>query len=391
MSAASSSKILPIQTFRRQRPFQKAAPRSAILILYALALGGFAAHLYRTPIYAMDSVQYMGNALLMEDTNVVRVHDRVYSELRRNLPKSAFDDLLGKRTDAPTDQNRSRQERAANPQRFAEFLPMFAIRPLYIQMLWLVSKTGLGLVRAGILISVAAYFGLGLLLFLWLQEYAAAANVVPFSLLVMISPPLVALGRETSSDALGTLIAFSALYCIFLKQRLLPGFALLLGSIYFRTDFVVLAGLTIIVCWRKKIVDTREAAVLVAVALGSVLIITHFSGDYGFRMLYYRSFITVPVAPAEITPQFSLHDYFAAVRSGLGVVMRSSFLPFLAFGMISLGARRLQPLFAVAVAYAILHFIIFPNWEERFVGVFYLSMAICAASAVRRQYDEHTS
>jgi hypothetical protein len=29
-----------------------------------------------------------------------------------------------------------------------------------------------------------------------------------------------------------------------------------------------------------------------------------------------------------------------------------------------------------------LHFIVLPNWQERWFGVFYLAMGVCAASAV---------
>ncbi len=389
MSAAPSPKILSIDTFRRKRPSLNALPIPVIFALYAVALGCFAIHLYRTPIYAMDSVQYMGNALLMEDTNIVHVHDRVYSELQKTLPKPALDDLLGDRLNAPADQNRSRQARAADPRSFAEFLPLFAIRPLYNQTLWLMSKTGLGLVRAGIFISVASYFALGLLLFFWIRNYASNAIGASLSLLLMISPPLVSLGRETTSDALATLVAFAALYLIFEKQRLLPGLALLLASIYFRTDFVVLAGLTLFACWRNGVLDIWKAAGLAVIALASVFVINHFSGDYGFKMLYYRNFIAVPVVPGEMVATFSLHEYASAFRSGITLILESFFLPFLALGFIGMTTKLARALFTVTLSYLLLHFAILPNWQDRWFGLFYLSMGVCAATAVRRQLHSH--
>jgi hypothetical protein len=115
----------------------------------------------------MDSIQYMGNALLMEETDPVIVHQRVYSEIDLRVPKASRDQLLGHESGEPEDQNESRRERAINAYRFAEFLPLSAIRPLYNQTLWLVSKTGLGLVRASIFVSVASYFLLGILLMVW--------------------------------------------------------------------------------------------------------------------------------------------------------------------------------------------------------------------------------
>lgn len=354
----------------------------AIFFLYLLALGGVSLHLYRTPMYSMDSIQYMGNALLMEETDIARVHHRVYAEVERYVPKAARDGLLGRGAGAPEDQNKSRQERAANPARFGEFLPLFAIRPLYNQMLWVVSKTGLGLVRAGVVISVGAYFLLGILVFVWLRKYIEPGFAFAVSMVLMMCPPLTILGRDTTSDALATLIAFLAMYLIFEKRRLAVGMALLLASIYFRTDFVVLAGPAILACWLERRMEWWKAGVLAFVAVASVLCINHFAGDYGIRMLYYRNFVGVPVAPGEMTARFSFRDYLRALRAGLTLVTESYFLPFLVLGMIGAVVKRMRVLFAVTLAYVVLHFFVLPNWQERWVAIFYMSAAVCAAASV---------
>ena len=364
---------------------QRIAARDwAPFFLYVLALGFASIRLYRTPIYAMDAVQYMGNALLMEDTDIVNVHRRVYAELSRRVPQTALRELLGNEPGAPKDQNDSRRERARSPRRYAEFLPLFAIRPLYNQSLWLVSKTGLGLVRSGILISVASYFAIGILLLIWLNRYAGAVFGSAMALLLMISPPLTELGRELTSDAQSSFIAFASLFLIFEKRRLVSGLALLLASVFFRTDFVVLAGPVILVCWLERRIDFWKASVLALLAVGSVLAINHFAGDYGIKMLYYRNFIGVPVAPAEMTVQFSFHDYLFALRSGITLAVNSFFIPFFLLGVIGLIAKELRALFGVTLAYVILHFLVLPNWQERWVALFYLVCGICAAGTLQR-------
>jgi hypothetical protein len=356
--------------------------RWAVVGIYLLLLGGSSIHLFRKPIYDMDALQYMGNALLMEERDVVRIHEKVYAELRSSVPAWEREILLGHEPGVPEDQNRSRRERAASPYRYAEFLPLFAIRPLYNQTLWLVSKTGLGLVQSGILISVVSYFLLGALVFLWVDRYTSRIFTFAISLLLMISPPLTMLGRDPTADALATLIAFAALYLIFEKRRLTPGVTLLLASIYFRTDFVVLAVPTILACWLEHRVDLWKASVLASLAVASVLCINHFAGDYGIGMLYYRNFVDVPVAPAEMTVGLSLREYVAVLRSGITLMMGSFFLPFLLLGTIGMAAKQMRVLFAVALAYASLHFLVLPNWQERWFGLFYLSMGVCAATAV---------
>jgi hypothetical protein len=359
----------------------KIAVRDELLIfLYVLALALSTIHLYRKPIYSMDSIQYMGNALLMEDPDIASVHRRVYAEVDRWVPAGARRDLLGHEPGAPEDQNQSRQARARSALIYAEFLPLFAIRPLYNQAIWVLSKTGLGLVRASILISVASYFAIGSLLFIWLCRYAGVVFGSAMALLLMISPPITELGRDLGSDAIATCIVFASLYLIFEKQNLLPGLTLLLVSIFFRTDFVVLAGPVLLVCWLQHRIDFWKTGVLALLAVCSVLAINHFGGDYGIKMLYYRNFVGTPTTPAEMTVQFSWHDYLSAFRAGLVLAIDSFFIPFLLLGTVGLAERKVRPLFAVSLAYVCLHFVVLPNWQERWVGVFYLASGVCAAA-----------
>lgn len=359
------------------RPARFYSPNAGrvILIVYGVVLAVISARVYHHPNYVMDAAQYMGNALLMEERDPVKIHSRVYAEIDRHVPKAARQALLG----WGVSPDESRQVRAHDPYRFAEFLPLFAIRPLYNQAIWLVSKTGLGLMRSVVLLSAVSYFLLGCLLFLWIRPYVDDLFGFAISLLVMISAPLIILGRDTTSDALATLVAITALYLIFEKQQLMWGFTAVLASIFFRTDFVVLAGPVILVCYLQRRVDFWKAAVLAVVAVGSVLTINHFAGDYGIQMLYYRNFVGTPIAPAETIVRFSFHDYLAAFRQGLGMLTRNFFIPFLLLGVISLASEKARPLLAVSLAYVVLHFLLLPNWEERWFGIFYLSVVVCAA------------
>src|ERR1700722_11613001 len=382
MSAARGGAIpVPVRELQLVRSGQNSGTRAAVLFLYVLTLVGLSIHLYRKPIYDVDAIQYMGNALLMEETDIVRVHQRVYADVQRSVPQRERENLLGREPGAPASQNESRQGRAADAYRYAEFLPLFAIRPLYNQTLWLVSKAGMGLVKAGFLISAGSYFLLGILVLLWLGNYLKPVFAVAVSLLLMISPPLASMGRDPTPDAPATLIAFGALYLMFEKQKFTPGIALLLASIFFRTDSVVLAGPTILACWLQKRVNIFKAGALSLVAVASVLCINHFGGDYGIRMLYYRAFVSTPIAPAEMVARFSFRDYLSAFRTGITLIANSFFLPFLLLGTIGAISKQMRVLFAVALAYAATHFLILPSWEERYYAVFYVSMGLCAGVA----------
>jgi hypothetical protein len=354
-----------------------------VSFLYVAFLGASAFHLYRTPLYRMDALQYMGNALLMENRDLFEVHRGVYSEIYRSVPGPARDGLLGRQTGAPPDQNLSRELRSHDPYRFSEFLPFFAIRPLYNQLLYLLYKAGFGLFRSTILISAGSYFFLGIVLFAWARQHVNVMFASAFSMLMMMSPPIATLGRENISDALATLVAFGSLYLIFEKRLLTPGLVLALTSIYCRTDFVVLAIPVLVVCCYERKITFFQMTTLMTVAAGSVLLINYCAGDYGLRMLYYRNFVGTPTAPGEMTVLFSFHDYISAFRGSLSLVAGGFFFPFLALGLTGLFCRpRSVAVFGVALAYTGLHFVLLPNWEERWFAIFYLSAGVLAVTGL---------
>jgi hypothetical protein len=83
-----------------------------------------------------------------------------------------------------------------------------------------------------------------------------------------------------------------------------------------------------------------------------------------------------------MTVQFSWTDYVSAFRSGLTLAANSFLLPFLLLGTIGVFlSRRMLALYAVAASYLCLHFMLLPNWQERWFGLFYLTMGVCAVGA----------
>jgi hypothetical protein len=217
----------------------------------------------------------------------------------------------------------------------------------------------------------------------WMSVYTSPPLAALIASIVMVSPPLLTLGRETTSDALATLVAFSSLYLIFQKNFLVPGLTILLASTCFRTDFVVLAGPVLLACWLKRQLRFWQTAVLAALAIGSVFAINHYAGDYGIKMLYYRNFVGTPLIPGEMPVQYSARDYFPAFRSGLVLVAGSFFLPFLLAVIGGLASSSgVKTVAMVALAYTALHFLVLPNWDDRWFGIFYLSMGLAAAAGL---------
>src|SRR5438046_523576 len=124
-----------------------------------LTLAAFRAYQY--PEYTSDEFEYMANAVAMHGGSVREIHDTVYGEAFDAIPKPILDHLLGKDA-VETSQSLSFQERARNPYRFAEFLPCFAVRPIFNELVYVLHYgLGIGLLRATVLIPVLSYWILG--------------------------------------------------------------------------------------------------------------------------------------------------------------------------------------------------------------------------------------
>ena len=342
---------------------------------------------YQYPEYSTDGFQYMANAVAMHGARAPEIHATVYREAHAGVPKNILEHLLGL-NQPDTSQSRSFQERAKDPYRFTEFLPCFAVRPIFNELVYVMHYGfGVSLLRAIVLIPVLSFWLMGWLAFLWMTRYVSFWAAAALCCLLMLSPPVWDLARSTTPDALSALVLLAGLYCILQKNWMAVGLVILLVSVYVRTDNVlavlfVLAYLTLV----KRTLDLAKGAVLASVAVGSVLLINHFAGDYGPAMLYYRAFVAIPLAPGELVAHFGFRDYLTALRSGFAVVIHEDFIPFAFMGLIACLKRPSSAILAltlIASAYTASHFVLYPEPEQRFFGIFFVAMGIAAAASVR--------
>lgn len=355
--------------------------QKAIVAVYLLFLTLLASRPYLYSLYDMDMMGYIGNAVAISGASVRQIHDISYRAVDAEVPPAAREHLLGRDKAGPISQWESRQDRAVNADHFAEYLPCFAIRPVFNELIYLLHfKLGIGLVHATIVISVLSYWLIGVLVFCWLCRYASVGRSALGSLLLMLSPPILDLARFNTPDALACLVSLAALYLIFERDRMFWGLTVLLLSVYVRTDNALLAVAVLAYCSIiSQQLEKAKATALAALAVASVFLINHFAGDYGLRMLYYRSFVAIPLAPGELAPNFGIEDYLRAFRTAVSQTMSGSLPLFLFMGVVGVCAQRQrtsQAIAAVTGSYLIFHFLLFPSGQERFWGVFYVVCAL---------------
>jgi len=329
----------------------------------------------------------MANAVAMSGASVQVIHETVYREAKAGIPSPTFKHLTGDDPSEPEHEGNSFRQRAVDPYRFAEFLPCFAIRPIFNEFIYVLHYwLGVGLLKAVVLIPVVSYWLMGWVVFFWACRYVPTAWAALISSLTLLSPPLWDLARSTTPDALSSLVVLLAMLLLFEKKILLPGIILLMASVYVRTDNVVLVLLVLAYLFIADLgLRAVETASLVALAFASVFLINHFSGDYGPKVLFYRSFIEAPAAVGEITPRFGLSDYLQALKLAIANVVHGYYIPFALMGAVGVlrpRSRAVVAVIALTAIYTAAHLVIFPNPETRFFGPFFAAMGLALASIV---------
>lgn len=366
-------------------------------LAFALILTLASLRAYKYPEYSTDGFSYMANAVAMSGASVRVIHDTVYQEAKRGIPEPIFNHLTGNDPAEPLSESRSFRERAIDPYRFAEFLPCFAIRPLFNLLIYVLHfKLGIGLLRSIVILPVVSYWLMGWMAWVWMERYVAGAwALLLCASLLLLSPPVWELGRSTTPDALSSLIVLLALFLLLEKRALLPGMILLLASIYVRTDNALLVFIVLAFLYAAGFgVKLFEVGILAALAVASVVIINHFAGDYGAKVLYYRSFVEAPVAVGEIVPHFGVADYMAALKACLSAALHGMYIPFFLMGVVGVLRGAPLPILGLATATAVYtgaHLVIFPNPETRFFGPFFVAMGLALTSTLVRAGSAPTS
>ena len=331
----------------------------------------FAVHCYRHPSYSIDLLSYIGNVSALDDADPVAIHKSVYST---TLPAH----LLG--TDTDNQQARTLRRRDTNAYYSSTFLPYFSVKPLYVIVLHRLHRMGLGIVTSIRLTSSICYFGIGVIVWLCTRSV--------LSVFLLALPEIMVLGGANEPDAFSTFLLLLGLWLLFVKNKDLGVLAVLM-SVWVRPDNVIAAVITISAMLLYRRINLTHALLLAALAVGSFGLISHYG--YGWSSLYSHTFLGAEPGAAA---QFGLGDYREALARGLRQLWHSSALLYVALASIGLsrsqesGTRKMLTLAAV---FSVLRFAVFPSYEVRFYGLFFVSTGIAAICMVRERLSAWTA
>jgi hypothetical protein len=328
----------------------------------------------RQPHYTWDLLGYIGCAVNSTDPKII--HDVAFDAIR----------------DAPSDEdihadNPYRKDVTANPYHFAEQLPFYSIKPVYVASIKVLHQAGMPFQKSAVAISAASNFLLAVLLWQWLAAYLSGWSLAAACTLIMLSPNILVLSRWATPDCLATLVAAVAFYLVLERKSYFWGSALLLLDVWVRTDALVLAGIVFAVLLITRKLDILQFAALSLLALGSYFTINHFAGNYGWPALFYNSFLGGLTAPGEVVVHFSWSAYaHQLVRGAFLWLISGSFALYVLLGGLAISLNRSSTysyMCAAVLAARALSYLLYPNGDQRYTAVLFVLIPVFLVVEIR--------
>ena len=342
--------------------------KTLVACFYFLFAVTLAFRCYRHSSFDIDLLGLAGNVALGDTSDPVSAHRIVYKE-------HLTPHLRG--TDSDDPQARILRKRASDAYYSTLYLPYFSIKPLYISVLQLVHKLGANVVDATRIVSAACFFGIAVAV--WLYTRSALAAVV------LILPEALTLGQANEADGMSVMLLLFGLWAVFLKESNW-GVLAVIASVWVRPDNSLLCYAVLVTLYVLGRLKFYECAVLLGLTFGSNILISHF-GE-GWRALYFHTFLGGEPGQA---PRFTAADYLRALARGTTEAMHSSAPAYAILWTICLfGTRdaKLRLVLALVAAASLARFLIFPNYEPRYYGLFFI---VTLAAAVLYIRDAHWS
>jgi len=350
------------------------------------------------PIQTWDILGYAGAVKSLEVSNKEEIHQSVFSELRAYATEEELSDLL--------DSSDYRRTMHQDADAFNQQIPFYKIRILFITLILILTKLGIN-AFIGSHIIVAATGAGGLLAF----YYAFRKLIFPAFWLIVPMFFIVLSGLEISRMSTADPLAFLwvGLICYaFIHQKWPLFFALIVSSVLVRTDLLVLVGIFTVYLMLFKPTLRIVSGLALLVSMGVYLLVTHYTGNYGWSTVFYYALIsdmqaTHPVEYSSIG--VSMSQYFSEVVFNIGGFIDEPplllFLALVIFQFILFFSAQEKSnqkknmvakvadcmpiaLTTIGVLYVFAHYFMFPLLENRFFVAEYMIALLSLLALVTR-------
>jgi hypothetical protein len=338
------------------------------------------------PNYNWDCLPYMAIVLdKTENLSNQELHNKVYEQAQVHIPEKQYAMLV-----AETPYRTSMQQ---NADAFKQQLPFYHIKPLYIGLCWLSYSVGFNLAFATVIPSLLAFFGIGLLLFFWLNKFVSEKQSILITCCILLTMPFTGIGRESSPDALSCFFIVLASYWFYIKkcwQWIAPALAL---AVLTRPDNIIFVGLLGTVLFAKKYWSITYILIVLGFSMLAFIIPKLYLTSYNWQTLFYHSFIIHLTFPADTAINLNLSDYIFTIARNAFREFNISLIPLLLIFAIPAWNNRkklttdLSILWLTIGLTILLRYLLFPVFTGRFMAPYYLIAILLIINQLQKYYN----
>ena len=322
-----------------------------VLIVYIVCCMALAVTTYLRPYPTFDRYMYAGAVASLRYSDPVTIHRIALAELETQISPHRFDSVASEPYFADVHNN---------PNHFVQQLPFFRIKLGYVAAGYVLWRAGVPILVALRLISACCLFVIGL-------AVLALVHDAVLSFVLLLTPPVLNLGRMATADPLSTTLIFVALFALVRGRNLLSA-SLLLVSILVRSDNLILAMILLAwMVWRRRI-HLSFGAMFGALAVFTAACVNHFADVYGWRVIMQHGFVKAEIEPINHPVLITFTGYLHAL-GGVRMIAYS----FMTIWILVAAAvwkilprqsifRELLPLAGLCI---MLRLVIFPSFDDR--------------------------
>lgn len=190
------------------------------------------------PFWNWDMLPYMAAASELDGATPEQAHVLAYSAARSHVPSDRHHWLVD-----PA--NSYRSTLAQDPTAFADQLPFYWIKPLYIVLVWAAWKAGASLAWSTVLPSIVGYMVLCVAVFAWARCRVRTALGYSAVAVLFWLPQVNEIAGLSTPDAVSAALIISGSFLLYCGRHPIPGLVLLVVSIAARMDNAILVVLVI--------------------------------------------------------------------------------------------------------------------------------------------------
>jgi hypothetical protein len=366
---------------------------TVVSLVACIASFGIATTLgFLKPYTNWDMMAYVGSAVSWQEKDPAIIHQKTLQDVQQGVSHRWRKEIA------------ETTARSSRPDYFAQNLPFYTTKPMYVAVVWLMHATGAtGTYAAATWVVAAIFFaGLFILLLLWKPENISRA--IWLAILAAFcwfgNRPLSALARFSTPDSMSLFSIFGAFLALFRWRRPRLGIALILAALLIRPETVILAVMMAALFFVMEPSQSPTTKLQSAI-MGISAIIIYFSvqgffGGYGYEKFFYYTYLSGIPNPAEVQVHLTLNDYLQTTLWGLkNIASDSRLLPFLflsaAAGLIHFLRRPAQSIYPwlllLAWGHYIVRFLLLPSWQEyRFYSINYILILIASCEMIALQW-----